>query len=96
VGDTCKPKVCRFKPGQSNGFLRAVEICSMPSFRGEVKSLAKNHFQFIIPFACSSHLLPDDLAGKIVKESRWTNWKVTVDVIPPWFSVLIDHLGDEQ
>jgi hypothetical protein len=29
-----------FKPGKGDGFLRAVKICSMPSFGGEVKLLA--------------------------------------------------------
>jgi hypothetical protein len=32
-----RPKVHMFKPSQSNGFLRAIEICSMPSFGGELK-----------------------------------------------------------
>jgi hypothetical protein len=31
------PKVCGSKPGQGNGFLRAIKICSTPSFTGEVK-----------------------------------------------------------
>jgi hypothetical protein len=30
------PKVRRFKPGQGNGFLTAIEIHSMPSFGGEL------------------------------------------------------------
>jgi hypothetical protein len=30
-------EVCGFKPGQDNGFLIAIKICSMPSFAGEVK-----------------------------------------------------------
>jgi hypothetical protein len=32
-----KPKVCRLKPDSSNGSLRVIKICSMPSFGGEVK-----------------------------------------------------------
>jgi hypothetical protein len=31
------PKVYRFRPGRGDGFLRAIKICSMPSFGGEVK-----------------------------------------------------------
>jgi hypothetical protein len=31
------PKSCRFKPGQGDGFLRAIKIRSTPSFRWEVK-----------------------------------------------------------
>jgi hypothetical protein len=31
------PKVCGFKPGQGDGFLRAIKICSTPSFEGEEK-----------------------------------------------------------
>jgi hypothetical protein len=30
------PEVCRLNPGQGDGFLRAIKICSIPSFRGEV------------------------------------------------------------
>jgi hypothetical protein len=31
------PKVCRFELSQGNGFLRAIQICSTPSFGWEVK-----------------------------------------------------------
>jgi hypothetical protein len=31
------PKVHKFKPGQSNGFLRAIKIHSLPSFEGELQ-----------------------------------------------------------
>jgi hypothetical protein len=31
------PKVCGLKPGQGDGFLRAIKIHSTSSFRGEVK-----------------------------------------------------------
>jgi hypothetical protein len=31
------PKSCRFKPGQGDGFLRVIKICSTPSFAWEVK-----------------------------------------------------------
>jgi hypothetical protein len=31
------PKGCAFKPGQGDGFLRAIKIHSTPSFRWEVK-----------------------------------------------------------
>jgi hypothetical protein len=36
-------KVRGFKPDQGNGFLRAINIHSMPSFRGEVKLEAPYH-----------------------------------------------------
>jgi hypothetical protein len=35
-----KPKVCRFKPGRGDGFLRAIKIRSTTSFEGEVKPSA--------------------------------------------------------
>jgi hypothetical protein len=31
------PKVCGFKPGRCNGFLRAIKIRNTPFFGGEVK-----------------------------------------------------------
>jgi hypothetical protein len=30
-------KVCGFKPGRGDGFLRAIKICDVPFFGGEVK-----------------------------------------------------------
>jgi hypothetical protein len=32
-----RPKGCRFEPGQGDGFLRVIKICSTPSFGREVK-----------------------------------------------------------
>jgi hypothetical protein len=32
-----RPQVRGFKPGQDDGFLRAIKICSRTFFRGEVK-----------------------------------------------------------
>jgi hypothetical protein len=59
-----------------NGFLRAIEIRSMPSFRGEVKLSAPCHKSL---------------------QHWWTNQDFSpVDIIPPWFSTLIYHLGDEH
>jgi hypothetical protein len=61
------------------------------------KSLAsKFKAKFIIPFACSSCLLPDDSAGRIARELWWTNQFSSVNFIPPWFSMLMYHLADEQ
>jgi hypothetical protein len=37
------PKVREFKPGQGDGFLRAIQICSTPSFRREVTPEAPCH-----------------------------------------------------
>jgi hypothetical protein len=34
------PKVHVFKPGQGDGFLKAIKIGSLPSFRAELKALA--------------------------------------------------------
>jgi hypothetical protein len=36
-------------------------------------------------------------AGRIARELWWTNQEISsVDNIPPWFSMLMYHLGDEQ
>jgi hypothetical protein len=52
--------------------------------------------KFIIPFA-----RPPDCyqmtAGRFARELCWTNQEFpSVDIIAPWFSMLINHLGDEQ
>jgi hypothetical protein len=47
-------------------------------------------------FARSSYLLPDESAGRIAREIWWKNQQFSVDIIPPWFSILIYHLGDEH
>jgi hypothetical protein len=53
--------------------------------------------KFIISFARSSWLLPDDSAARIARELWWKNQELSpVDIIPPRFSMLICHLGDEQ
>jgi hypothetical protein len=36
-------KVCGFKPSQGDGFLRAIKICTTPSFRGEMRPEAPYH-----------------------------------------------------
>jgi hypothetical protein len=38
-----------FRPGQGHGFLRAMKICSMPFFRGEVKleALCRNFYDML-------------------------------------------------
>jgi hypothetical protein len=42
-------------------------------------------------------LLLDNSAGKFAKELWWTNQEISpVDIIPPWLSVLICHVKDEQ
>jgi hypothetical protein len=39
-------------------------------------------------------LLLDDSAGRIAKELWWTNREFSsVDIIPPWFSILISSAG---
>jgi hypothetical protein len=68
---------------------------------------SKNHFQVwtkklrmakcIIPFARSTCLLPDDSADRIAIELWFTNHEFCpADIIPPRFSMLIYHLGDEE
>jgi hypothetical protein len=42
-------------------------------------------------------LLLDASAGRIARELWWMNQNFSpVDIIPPWFSMLMYHLGDEQ
>jgi hypothetical protein len=42
-------------------------------------------------------LLLDGSAGRIARALWWTNQEFSpVNIIPPWFSMLIYHLGDEQ
>jgi hypothetical protein len=54
--------------------------------------------QILIPFVHSSCLLPDDSDGRIARELWWMSQEFSsVDIIiPPWFTMLIYHLGDEQ
>jgi hypothetical protein len=53
--------------------------------------------EFIILFAPSSYMLPDDSAGGIARERWWTNQEFSYDnIIPPWFSQVICHLVDEK
>jgi hypothetical protein len=47
--------------------------------------------KFIISLASSSCC-----AGRIARELWYTNQKFFVDIIPPWFSMLSYHLGNEQ
>jgi hypothetical protein len=61
--------------------------------------MSKNTLQgkFIIPFIHSSCLLPDDPSGGIASELCRTNQECSsVNIILPWFSMLIYDLGDEQ
>jgi hypothetical protein len=37
------PKVCGFKPGQGDGFLKATKLHSTPSFGGEVEPSVPCH-----------------------------------------------------
>jgi hypothetical protein len=39
-------------------------------------------------------LVHDNSAGTIARELWWTSQFYSVDIIPPWFSMLIYHLGD--
>jgi hypothetical protein len=56
----------------------------------------KDTFKVNISFLrqVSSALLPDDSACKIVRDIWWTNQDFSpVDNIPPWFSMIMYHLG---
>jgi hypothetical protein len=70
------------------------------SCKNSLSSISKKILQntkFIISFAHSSCLLPDDSAGRIVRDLWWMDQEFSsVDFIPPWFSMLIYHLEDEQ
>jgi hypothetical protein len=112
VNVTNRPKVRRFKPSRGDVFLGAIKIfLRRASKAGGPMSkdftACKNHLQvrtkilpktiFIIPFARSSCLLPDDSAGRIGRELWYTYPEFSsVDIIPPWLSMLIYHHVDEQ
>jgi hypothetical protein len=36
------PKVCRFRPGRGDGFLRVIKIRTTPSFRGGSKAVSQD------------------------------------------------------
>jgi hypothetical protein len=59
----------------------------------EQKDFAKpDSFASPVPPACYQMT-----TGRIARKLCWTNYEFSsVDIIPPWFSVLIYHLGDEQ
>jgi hypothetical protein len=54
--------------------------------------------QILIPFTHFAFLIPDDMAGKITRELWCMNQLFSsVDIIiPPWFFMLMYHLGHEQ
>jgi hypothetical protein len=101
-------------PAEGNGFLRAIKICSMPSFREKVNlsapcckilwhvkktsSMNKDtRTNLSFPSPVLPALLLDDSFGRIARELWWTNQKFSpVSIIPPWFSMLIYHMGNEQ
>jgi hypothetical protein len=44
--------------------------------------------QILIPFAHSYCLLPDDCAGKVARDTWWTNQISSIDaIVPLWFSI---------
>jgi hypothetical protein len=110
-----RPKVCGLKPGQGNGFLRVIKVCSTPSFRGEVKPEApcrkvlwheKYHLQvwteILNKAKFSSHLpIPPacyqmSLLVGLLESSGGQIRVFPVNIMPPWFTMLIYHLWDEQ
>jgi quinol-cytochrome oxidoreductase complex cytochrome b subunit len=52
--------------------------------------------KFIIFWLFIPALLLDDTAGSIARELWWTNQFSPVDIIPPWFFLVIYHLEDKQ
>jgi hypothetical protein len=89
-------------PTDGDGFLRAIEIRSTPSFGGKVKSSApcrkilwyvKNTFELLtIHYFLRELLLLCFYFILLVgsPELWWTNQEFSpVDIIPPWFSIFI-------
>jgi hypothetical protein len=89
-------------------FLRAIRVLSTTFFGREEKPSAPMWWEvswevrtkilrkakLITLFAHSSCLLSDDSAGRISRKSSSTSQDFSsVDIIPPWFSMLIYHLG---
>jgi hypothetical protein len=49
------------------------------------------------PLQIPAALILDDSAGGTARELWWVNYELSpVNIIPPWFAMLIYHLGDEQ
>jgi hypothetical protein len=72
------------------------DLISLLSFFESRKNIF-GKVKFIIPVVCSFCLLPDDSAGRIARELWWMNQEFSsVDIIPPWFSMLTYHLRDNQ
>jgi hypothetical protein len=66
--------------------------CKISPGKYEQKYLA-----YIISFGRSSCMLLGDFSRRISRELWWTNEEFfSVDIIPPWLSMSIYHLGDEQ
>jgi hypothetical protein len=58
------------------------------------KTLRKTKFSFLSPILPACYLVT---AGKIEREIWWINQEFSsVDIIPPWFSMLKCHLEEEQ
>jgi hypothetical protein len=106
------PKIRRFTSGRGDGFLRAIKIRSTTSFGVEVKPSApcrkilrhvKDHFEVWTKIFRRPNLLflrqapPDLLLPYSARELWWKNQEFSpADIIPPWLSMLIYHLGGEQ
>jgi hypothetical protein len=87
-------KVRGFKPCRRDGFLKMIKIRSTPSSGRKVKPEVPSR-KILRPVP--SALLLDDSACTIAREFWWTNQEFSsADIIPPWFSMLIYPLGDEQ
>jgi hypothetical protein len=78
------PRFTGSNPAEGDGFLRVTKICSTFSFGGEVKTQPRCQFLLL----CYKINM---LVG--LPELWWTNQEFfPVDLILPWFSMLIYHL----
>jgi predicted butyrate kinase (DUF1464 family) len=103
--------VLRLKPGRGLWILSATKIRSTPSFGGEVKPSAHvvTFYGVLKTLRCIkeillkaksspvlSALLLDESAGRVFRELVWMNQFSLVDITPPWLSMLLYYLGNEQ
>jgi hypothetical protein len=57
------------------------------------KNTSQAKFLFLLPIHPALYLMT---AGRFARELWWTNQEFSsVDIIPPWFSMLIYNVGDE-
>jgi hypothetical protein len=86
------PKGRGFKPGRGHEFLSAIKVRSLGSSNKSTSQGRIIHFFREVP----PDLLLDDSADRIARELWRTNQFSPVGIIPPWCTMLIYNLGDEQ